>query len=86
MKFCLTIDCGEIHSKEEFFSALDGITPPYFGKNLDALHDVLTELSGEILLKNFGELEKNLPCYAGCIKKVLGDSERENHALRVTTE
>lgn len=82
----ITVNCGEIHSKNEFFSALDGITPPYFGKNLDALHDVLTEMSGVILVKNFGELEKNLPCYAGCIKKVLCDSEEENHSLRVTIE
>lgn len=82
----LTVDCGEIHSKEEFFSALDGITPPYFGKNLDALHDVLTETSGEILMRNFAKLEKNLPCYAGCIKKVLCDSARENHSLKVTIE
>ena len=82
----LTVDCGEIHSKKEFFSALDGITPPYFGKNLDALHDVLTEMNGVILVKNFAELEKNLPCYAGCIKKVLDDSARENHSIRVIIE
>ena len=82
----LTVNWGEIDSKDEIISALDGITPPYFGKNLDALHDVLTEMSGVILVKNFGELEKNLPCYAGCIKKVLCDSARENRSLRVTIE
>ena len=82
-KVFVTIYCDAIKSKHDFYSSLDGITPEYFGKNLDALHDVLTEISGTVRFVDYEKLRENLGSFADGVARVLDDSKRENHEFDV---
>mgnify|MGYP002514582791 FL=1 len=49
--------------------------PDYYGKNLDALYDCLTEIDGEIELVNADEVESD-------IIETFTDASRENDFLK----
>lgn len=57
--------------------------PEYYGRNLDALHDMLTEWSYPTLIVLFGEREiiRNLGDYGRSFLKVLKASAEENDNL-----
>lgn len=59
--------------------------PAYYGRNLDALYDLLTERSEptEILITGWSELEVNLGGYAAALMDTLYDAARENPALKI---
>jgi ribonuclease inhibitor len=82
------IDGRDLDSKEslhgEFIEKLE--LPLYYGRNLDALHDCLTELSEpkEIYFYNFSAAEEKLGVYALSLKKVLEESAAENPKLKVS--
>ena len=50
--------------------------PPYYGHNLDALHDCLTDLGSDtwIILINGDILDENLGKYAGKLRRVFLES------------
>ena len=54
--------------------------PSYYGANLDALHDVLTELSEEteLVVTDFLEMKETLGTYGDILIRVLQDSAEEN--------
>lgn len=62
--------------------------PEYYGKNLDALHDCLTDIfeEAEIVIMNSAELSDNLGDYASRFIRVLRHSAEENENLRVVIE
>ena len=59
--------------------------PAYYGKNLDALFDLLTERSEptEIVVSEWAELEVNLGAYAAALVDTLYDAAKENTALTI---
>lgn len=60
--------------------------PGWYGKNLDALHDMLGELGDvRIVLKNSGLLQEKYS-YGKRVLNVLLASQRENPKIRVITE
>ena len=79
----VTIDCSRIQSKEDlhriFSEALS--FPAWYGKNLDALHDCLTVLSGTIRLENWEEVEARLGKYGTAAKKAIVSAGFENTEL-----
>ena len=60
--------------------------PEWYGKNLDALYDCLTDLSDptEILLLHAEAMERALGDYALRFELVLRDAAEENRRLTVT--
>ena len=76
----VTLDCAGLDSPDAFHRALAGVMdfPPYYGKNLDALFDCLTELPEmEIRIHDFyvtGYFHIRL-------KRVFQAAVRANHQL-----
>ncbi len=59
--------------------------PEWYGKNLDALHDCLLDISQNTLItvENYALLEEKLERYASAFKKVLENSSAENKFLDI---
>ena len=51
--------------------------PDYYGGNLDALYDCLTEMSGTIRIYHLSGLRRSLGAYADKLLRVFRDSESE---------
>lgn len=62
--------------------------PEYYGRNLDALYDLLTERqeSTTIIVRNRSELERHLGSYGQALMKALYDGARENPRLQIAEE
>ena len=62
--------------------------PDWYGGNLDALHDCLTEINQptELVIRGGDALETALDSYAAAFRRVLTDSAAQNDALTVTWE
>ena len=60
--------------------------PEYFGKNLDALYDILSETQGEITLKNADDLINSLGGYGCDIIKCFCDAACEFASLSFTVK
>ena len=62
--------------------------PYYYGRNLDALFDLLTERSGdtELTVKNWQLLETALGMYAAALMDTLYDAAKENKQLTIQVE
>ena len=60
----------------------------WYGGNLDALHDCLTEINQptELVIRSSDTLETALGSYAAAFRRVLADSAAQNDALTVTWE
>ena len=86
------MDGTSIHNWEELHELLarDLAFPAWYGGNLDALFDCLTDLreDTEIVLCHTEALEQHLGPYAACLRRVLRDAAEENpHIhLEVRTE
>jgi len=60
--------------------------PDYYGRNLDGLYDLLTEISEpvEIRISHAAQMELLLGPYAGLLIDTLHDAQRSNPNLTVT--
>ncbi|MBQ9460029.1 MAG: barstar family protein, partial [Oscillospiraceae bacterium] len=84
------IDGASIHTREALHDALAEQLklPPYYGRNLDALFDCLTDIRepGKIVVRSADELFAHLGVYADILQNVLKDAAGENPCLRIEIE
>lgn len=84
----ITLDCQSILTATALHDALaEALTfPEYYGKNLDALFDCLTEIceDTELILLNWHKLEYTLKDYSGKLLYVFHCACQENPQLIVT--
>lgn len=86
----VTLDCGMIDSRAALHDALAGLLslPDHYGRNLNALYDLLTERGEptELVLRDRGALTAALGGYGAAFLEVLFDAARENPAFRIRME
>ncbi len=84
------LDCSTILDAREFHRQLKEILnlPDWYGHNLDAMHDCLTELGTptRLTLDNFSHLKDALGEYAGKLLYVLHICTEENPSLEISLE
>ncbi len=83
----LIIDGEMIKDREALHAAIcEGLDfPDYYGNNLDALYDCLTDIFDEtrITVKNYGALKDNLGRYAKSCRRALCDAVARNENLHL---
>ena len=84
----ITLDCLLLSGKTEEKRALCHDTlkkafalPEYYGRNLDALHDCLTEPCEETVITLINADDPAVDAYGKTVIRVLCDCSRENDAL-----
>lgn len=80
------LDFKLTHTPEQVqdYLALELDFPEYYGKNLDALYDMLTELSEDTCIGIFEpEPDREIDSYIHKVKRVMWDAEAENPHLCV---
>ncbi len=86
----VTLDCTQITTKEQLHGLLarELAFPEWYGNNLDALHDCLTEIGEEtrLILSAWKALQENLGDYAARLVYVLHCSSEENPKFQVELE
>ena len=77
------IDCTKIHSKEDLHEIFRQILcfPDWYGCNLDALYDCLTDTSGKVRLLDWEVAEDRLGAYGKKAKKVIAAAAVRNTDL-----
>ena len=80
----ITIHCDKIRSMAQIHDVLSRELnfPAWYGRNLDALHDCLTSIQGDVRITflHFSAL----PFPAAGLLRVLRDSETENPHLEIS--
>lgn len=89
MRVCI-LDGKVIENKEMLHDILaDSLGfPGWYGRNLDALHDCLTDVQEktEIRLQNESDLTARLGNYAAALSKVFAVSAEENDRIKYIIE
>ena len=80
----IDIDGEEIKSANDFHDAISEISKiDGYGRNLDALYDVLTSSDDLVVIHNADLLKKNLGAYAEKIFEVFDDASKATDALTI---
>lgn len=78
----IILDCTAIKDRASFHEAVaHGLDfPEWYGRNLDALHDCLTDISAETILRllHWGAVEAHLGSYGRAAAKVMEQADLEN--------
>lgn len=83
----ITIDCAQISDKETFHTVMEEKLefPSWYGKNLDALHDCLTEVfvNTQLRFVNWNRLEETLGLYTAAIRRAVTHAAEENPCIEI---
>ena len=79
----IIIDCSPIRTKEDLHSIFrEALSfPNWYGNNLDALYDCLTDCTGKVRILNWEIAEGNLGNYGTKVKKVIAAAAVHNTDL-----
>ena len=77
------IDCSRIHSSEDLHRIFREVLafPAWYGNNLDALHDCLTEITGRVRLLDWESAEARLGDYGKKAKRAIATAALHNTEL-----
>lgn len=77
------IDCTQIKTREDLHNIFRDILsfPEWYGCNLDALYDCLTDISGKVRLLDWEIAEARLGAYGEKAKKVIATAALHNADL-----
>ena len=77
------IDCSSIRTKEDLHKVFrESLSfPQWYGNNLDALYDCLTECTGKIRLLDWDVAEENLGPYGRKAKNAIAAAALQNTEL-----
>ena len=83
----LELDCTEITDRASFHDlmARSLSLPEWYGRNLDALHDCLTDLGEvtQIRLRNWDSAETALGSYGKAARRVMEQADLENPNIHI---
>lgn len=81
----IIINFKKVTDRESFYDLIEKKlgTPAYFGRNLDALHDVLTDGGFTLEVRSAEKLRESLGEYADKFIGMLNDCEMESGKFRV---
>ena len=86
----ITIDCSQIFDRESFHITMEEALefPSWYGKNLDALHDCLTEVftNTQVYFLNWSHLEETLGLYTMAIRRAINHAAEENPCIEIFYE
>ena len=60
--------------------------PEYYGRNLDALYDVLMEMAGEIVLEDPAAVTESLGRYGEALLSTMQEAAERNPELTITIQ
>ena len=80
-----TIDCSLVRSREDLHRLFQESLcfPEWYGSNLDALYDCLTEISGKVRILNWEIVEEHLGAYGIKAKKAIAAAALRNTTLNL---
>ena len=83
----MTMDVSAVADRAEFHALLKETLefPQWYGENLDALYDCLTDLSGDVAVTftGWGIFTQRLGSYAHSAKKAMDYAQRRNPHFKV---
>ena len=83
----ITLDGNGIPDRVRFHDTFAAVLPHWYGRNLDALYDCLTDLpEGEIIVLHPEALHENLGDYGGACLDTLRDAARDNPQFTFSVE
>ncbi len=84
----IVLDGAAIESRTEALEAFAPYFPDYYGRNLDALWDCLTDFPEplEIRVRNSGLLQENLGPFWLCLQRVLEQVQTEKTSIAVVMD
>ena len=86
----IVLDCKKMNTKEKAHEYIMKKMnfPDYYGKNLDALYDILSTYDKEVYIKfiNFESLFKKLGDYAVSLIEVFREAEEENTKIKFSAD
>lgn len=84
----IVIDCSGIDSRETLHRAFAQSLsfPAWYGNNLDALYDALSEVSATVHLLHWSQAEAALGPYGSRARKVLTEAAQRNGPLEIIFE
>ncbi len=82
------IDLSGVYNPDDLHEVIAKVLPlpEYYGGNLDALHDVLTDICEDtrISFVNSYEAEVMMPKYMASLKRMCRDTQAENERLAIS--
>ncbi len=85
-----TIDLTDIKTRGQFHDRIMEALPcpSYYGRNMDALYDILTDWQGDLELsfRGFADFSHDLPGYGETLRELCEEVMEERQDIRISFE